>query len=173
MSCFTHFSIRAFVRRRSQVRVSRPVWDELILELGRRSGGVRESGAFLLARTDHRRTTVTRVAYFDDLDARCLTGGVTFHPTGFERLWEMCALEHLRVIADVHTHGGTFVQQSSVDKANPMIAKAGHVAVIVPYLAQRPVIASQCGVHSYRGAHEWDEALGSGAHRVLYIGRWA
>jgi hypothetical protein len=173
MSYFIQRITAVFVGRHSRIRVPRELWTELVAELGRRSGGVRESGAFLLARTDRRRKTVTRVAYFDDLDADCLTGGVAFHPSGFECLWKMCALEGLRVVADVHTHGGTFVRQSSIDKANPMIAKAGHVAVIVPHLAQRPVVASQCGVHTYRGAHQWDEALDRAARRTLYIGRWA
>jgi proteasome lid subunit RPN8/RPN11 len=165
--------MRVFVGRRSRVRLSRPLWDDMILELGRRSGGERESGAFLLARTDCRRTTVERVEYFDDLDARCLTGGVTFHSSGFERLWAICMAEGLRVIADVHTHGGTFVRQSSIDRANPMVATAGHVALIVPHLAQQSVSALDCGVHIYLGAHKWDQALGRAARRSLYIGRWA
>lgn len=173
MSFFTHLSMRAFVARRSRVRVPRHLWGELINELGRRSGGVRESGAFLLASNDRRRRTVTRVAYFDDLDEQSLTGGITFHSHGFERLWSMCATERLRVVADVHTHGGTFVQQSPIDRANPMIAKAGHVAIIVPHLAQQPVFAEQCGVHIYRGAHQWDPAVDGDARRRLYIGRWA
>ncbi len=174
MTFFTRPSFRAFVARRSRVRVSREEWAALLTELGRRGGGVRESGAFLLAMADGQEPrTIARVVYFDDVDPACLTGAISMHASGFDALWAICTAENLRVIADVHTHPASFVKQSDIDGANPMIAIAGHVAIIVPHLAARTVTARECGVHIYRGAHEWDEALGRGAARLLYIGRWA
>ncbi len=174
MSFSTHLSIRAFVARRSRVRVSPVVWCDLVTELGVRGGGVREAGAFLLARAGGRQpATVTRIVYFDDVDPTCLTGGISMHAVGFDALWKICSAGKLRVIADVHTHPGAVVRQSDIDRANPMIATAGHVAVIVPHLAREPVAPSECGVHIYRGAHQWDETLGTAAARQLYVGRWA
>jgi hypothetical protein len=155
------------------VRVTREQWDALLSELGHRAAGVRESGAFLLARTDGRPRTVARVVYYDDVDPACLTGGISMHASGFDELWAICTAEKLRVIADVHTHPASYVKQSDIDEANPMIAKAGHIAIIVPYLAADHVTARECGVHIYRGSHKWDAAFGARAARLFYVGRWA
>lgn len=173
MSFFIRRSIRAFVARHSRVRMTHEQWDDLVAELGRRAGGVREAGAFLLADTDGDRRTVRRVVYFDDVDPTCLTGGISMHSSGFDALWAICSADKLRVIADVHTHPGDFVRQSDIDEANPMIATSGHVAIIVPHLAARTVKARDCGVHTYRGAHTWHEARPSDVVRLLYIGCWA
>lgn len=173
MSFFTRPSIRAFVARRSRVRLTPRQWDDLIAELGRRAGGVREAGAFLLASTIGRSTSVARVVYFDDVDPACLTGGISMKSSAFSALWDICFTEELRVIADVHTHPDDYVDQSDIDKANPMIAAAGHVAVIVPDLAGHTIAAEECGVHIYSGAHRWEPHIGRSAARLLYIGRWA
>lgn len=174
MSFFTRLSIRALVARRSRVRITPSRWDELIRELRQRGRGERESGAFLLARAGARaRNTVARIVYFDDVDPTCLTGGITIQSSGFTALWKICAEHSLRVIGDVHTHPSHFVNQSDIDQANPMIATRGHVAVIVPDFASDAVGAADCGVHVYRGAHEWDANLGVNAARALYVGRWA
>ena len=114
-----------------------------------------------------------RVVYFDDVDPESLTGAITIRSSAFDALWTICATEKMRVVADVHTHPSTWVQQSETDKTNPMIATTGHVAIIIPDFATRRVPASECGVHTYRGAHVWDTAIGVAASRALYIGRWA
>src|SRR5258708_5759082 len=121
MSFSIPLTIRALVARRSRVRVSHRLWNDLVAELGRRGGGFREAGAFLLARANgHRPTTVKRAVYFDDVDPNCLTGGISMRSAGFDALWRICIAEDLRVIADVHTHPGGLVQQSVLDMANPM-----------------------------------------------------
>lgn len=174
MNFFTPLSIRAFVARHSRVRIAPDGWAELLAELRRRGRGNRESGAFLLAGAGARATrTVTRVVYFDDVDPTCLTGGITIQSSGFTALWKICSEHGLRVVADVHTHPSEFINQSDIDRANPMIATRGHVAIIVPRFASHSVGAADCGVHVYRGAYEWDAKLGVRAARVLYIGRWA
>jgi proteasome lid subunit RPN8/RPN11 len=173
MTSFTHRSIRAFVGRRSHVRVTCGQWRELIAELGRRAAGVREAGAFLLADIGDRSTTVRRVVFFDDVDPACLTGGISMSSSAFGDLWRICSAAGLRVVADVHTHPGAFVDQSDIDRANPMVARAGHVAIIVPDLAVRPVKPTECGLHLYRGHHQWHKSFGRDAARVLYVGRWA
>lgn len=174
MNSFTATTMRAFVARRSRVRISSDEWRALVAELGRRGRGDRESGAFLLApRQGHRARTVAQVVYFDDVDPESLTGGITMHSSGFEALWAICSEQNLRVIGDVHTHPSAWVDQSGTDRDNPMIATAGHVAIIVPNLALQPITAADCGVHVYHGAHRWTNTFNNGAARLLYIGRWA
>lgn len=148
-------------------------WQRLIHDLGRRAGGQREAGAFLLASRAGPPTTVVEIAYYDDLDTQSLTGGVTFGFKGFVPLWDLCDHSELRVIGDVHTHGGDSVSQSAIDRANPMIARAGHVALIVPHLAAKPVRPREVGVHRYLGDRGWESRQGRRAAAVLYVGRWA
>jgi proteasome lid subunit RPN8/RPN11 len=88
-------------------QISRRRWDQLLAELARRGEYRRESGAFLLA--DHDGTQVRAVAYYDDLDAHCLTGGISFASSGFTELWRICETQGLKAVADVHTHPGAWV----------------------------------------------------------------
>ncbi len=174
MTFFNLLGIRAFVAWRSRVRMTRMQWEQLTAELGRRTGGVRETGAFLLVDADRGRLpAVSRIVYFDDLDRNCLTGGISMGPTAFGKLWTLCRSDGLRVIADVHTHPGTFVCQSDIDRANPMVAMAGHVAIVVPYLATRPFAPRECGVHVYLGGHRWVATCDRRAAKLIYVGRWA
>ena len=173
MSFFTHLSIRAFVGRRSRVRLGRQQWGSLIVELEHRAGGVRESGAFLLASRSGPPTKVKRIVYFDEVDPNCLTGGISMSSSGFSALWRICSDERLRVIADIHTHPGADVRQSpDIDALNPMVAVAGHVAVIIPDLGRHAIAPDECGVHVYRGSHQWASSFKGEAARLLYVGRW-
>jgi hypothetical protein len=52
-----------------------------------------------------------------------------------------------------------------------MIAQAGHVALIVPHLAERPVDARDVGVHLYDG-EGWKTWTGKAAARRLAIRRF-
>ena len=160
-------------KRRSLVRLRAELWQELLDELAARGGGVRESGAFLLADTAGDRRRVARLVYLDDLDPDSLQGSISFRGTAYGALWRICRRERLTVVADIHTHPGPVVAQSTIDRANPMIATAGHVALIVPEYAQRRVEARDVGVHVYRGEHQWTSSFGRDAARLLYIGRFA
>jgi proteasome lid subunit RPN8/RPN11 len=173
MNFFTLLDIRAFVARRSRVRMTNCQWQELQGELGRRTGGKREAGAFLLSAAETKPSTIRRIVYFDDLDPNCLTGGISMGSSAFGKLWSLCRGEGLRAIADVHTHPGVVVNQSDLDRANPMVAVAGHIAIIVPNLSIEPFGPGDCGVHVYLGSHEWDSHYGHAARRLLYVGRWA
>ncbi len=115
--------------------------------------------------------TVTRAVYLDDLDPNCLTGGIELDGLAYSKLWDICDAEARRVIGDVHTHPGASVYQSGIDAANPMIAQPGHVALIVPQLAQRPVNARDVGVHRYDG-DGWKTWTGNAAARRLLIRRF-
>lgn len=146
-------------------------WELMTTELSNRGGGVRESGAFLLGDRVGDQRTVTRVVYFDSLDPNCLTGGIEFDGLAYSKLWDICDDESLRVIADVHTHPGSGVHQSSIDTANPMVAQDGHVALIVPNFAQYSIGPDEVGVHRYDGRH-WQTWTGKDASRRLFIGRY-
>lgn len=143
----------------------------MIAELGDRGRGTREAGAFLLANGDGEPRTVTRVVYLDDLDPRCLTGGIEFDGLAYSKLWDLCEREKRHVVGDVHTHPGRVVRQSRTDAANPMIARRGHVAVIVPDFATERVHAQSVGVHRYDGAG-WESWFGQDAAKRLSIRRW-
>ena len=155
---------------RPRLEIGLDLWQETVQELGRRSlGGRREAGVFLLAHAGERVPIVVRSAYFDDLDAECLVGNIHIRASGFSKLWDLCDAESLRVVADIHTHPSTSVAQSSIDRANPMIAREGHLALIVPHYGTRPVQAREVGVHEYRGDRGWASWFGSRAERVLRI----
>jgi hypothetical protein len=154
----------------AHLRISGRRWRGLIRGLGERTQGRREAGAFLLSDRGSATRTVRRVVFYDELDPNCLTGGISFDFAGFPPLWELCDQESLRVIADVHTHPANHVAQSHTDATNPMIAKRGHVALIVPDLATRPVAPAEVGVHRYLGDDGWSASLGKDASKALYVG---
>ena len=149
----------------------RPDWDAMIAELARRGEGRRESGAFFLSDRSGEPRTVTRVVYLDDLDPNCLTGGIEFDGLAYSKLWDICDAEGRRVIGDVHTHPGPGVRQSGIDAANPMIAQAGHIAVIVPNFARGSVNARDVGLHRYDGG-AWQTWTGKAAARRFLIRRF-
>ena len=149
--------------RTGPVRISHRQWATLFEELGRRGGGHKESGAFLLADASNtagrNARHVRRVVYYDELEATCLTGGITMTASAYDRLWGLCAEHQLTVIADVHTHPGISVVQSPLDQRNPMVATLGHLAFIVPHYATRPIAPDDVGAYEYQGRHMWRTVL--------------
>ena len=140
-------------------------------ELDRRGERRRELGAFLLADAFGDTRIVTRIVYFDDLDPACLKGHIHMVGTAFSKLWDICEAESLHVAGDIHTHPGTSVAQSSIDAGSPAIAKAGHVALIVPNLAAGDVRPSSVGVHLYSGDAGWRSWFGRSASLRLDVRR--
>ena len=159
--------------RHAALRFRPEIWVQMVSELARRAGGVRESGAFLLASTAPGSRLVTSLVYYDDLDPDALDGGVSLYAPAFGRLWSLCAAQGLRVVGDVHTHPGRFTQQSHIDRDNPMVARVGHVALIVPNLAAGVVKPVDIGAHRYLGDAGWSSSFGREASRLAYVGRWA
>jgi proteasome lid subunit RPN8/RPN11 len=144
-------------RLRPTLRLScpRPLWFRLLAELRERGGGRRESGAFLLGR---RRPDGTRriesYVHYDDVDPDCLRGWIEFDGSRMDEVWRRCEQAGLSVVADVHTHPGGY-GQSNVDRANPMIPEAGHLALIIPGFAERTYEPGQIGLYEYLGGRDW------------------
>lgn len=157
------------------VSISKRQWSVLVRQLARRGQRRRESGAFLLGRLSDRPTSthvawpVSDVTYFDDLDADCLTGGITF--TRFDALWEVCRARRATVIADVHTHPGDWVEQSQIDSSNPMISSLDHVAIILPNYANGRPKPTDSGVYRHLGGKNWAADHASFEVREGVLGR--
>lgn len=149
------------------VTISRLHWRRLVRELARRGEGRRESGAFLLARCERRPRRVAAVVYFEEVDPQALNGAIAIRGQTFTKLWRICREREMRVIADIHTHPSAAVGQSPIDAANPMVAKAGHVAVILPHFAQHEATPKHAGVHLYEGSRRWRNFVDDEAARVL------
>jgi proteasome lid subunit RPN8/RPN11 len=164
-------TIWAFRGRKALLRMHRADWEAMIGELGRRGDGVREAGAFLLGDRQGDGRTITQVVYLDDLDPNCLTGGIEFDGLAYSKLWDICDATHRRVIGDVHTHPSRSILQSRTDANNPMVAQAGHVALIVPDFAVHPIRSDHVGVHRYDG-DRWKTWTGKAAGRRLFIRRF-
>jgi len=156
MNCSILAIMRRLVSPDHEISCSWFLWRRLIAGLRARGEGTHESGAFLLGHRDDRRGRISMFVLYDDLDPHCLdTGIVHFDGRYFGRLWDLCKTTGLTVVADVHTHpGGAW--QSGSDRAHPMIACAGHLALIVPRFAQPPVSIRDVGVYRYLGAKRWE-----------------
>lgn len=133
---------------------------------------MRESGAFLLGTLQGNRRAIKSFVFYDDLDPRCLdTGIIRFSGSRYPNLWNICAVEQLVVVGDVHTHPGPPFQ-SSLDRDHPMIAKAGHVALITPNFAREVVGPRNLGIYEYVAAARWMDHSGVRAGRFFYLGFW-
>lgn len=153
--------------------ISRRRFTRLLRELHRRGENRRESGAFLLAHRDARPIAggreITEIIYYDDLDADCLTGGITMHATGLSRLNQLCRDRRLRVLGDIHTHPSSSIQQSRIDATHPMIALPGHLAFIAPNYAAGPIVATDLGGHRLLAGGSWEPAYGADVTGMLQV----
>jgi proteasome lid subunit RPN8/RPN11 len=144
-------------------------WDALVGALHERTQGVNESGAFLLGRIEASRRRVVRPVYYDELDPGAYRHGIVeIHADSFTALWAICRAEQLAVVADVHVHPWQ-AWQSLSDRENPMIARAGHLAMILPWFAQPPIEPREIGLYRYRGGHCWDDLSGRRMHRHFLL----
>jgi hypothetical protein len=166
-------TIRALVSPKHRITCPRHLWTEVLNELNRRGEGVHEAGVFLLGVEKRGKLEVKDVIFYDDLDPSAYDTGVcVLHGNAFAMLWARCRERALTVVADAHTHGGA-ARQSYDDRTNPMVARAGHIAIIVPNLAAPPARHSTLGIYEYCGAHNWRNRSGSSAKRFFYVGLWS
>lgn len=144
-------------------------WHALVAALHARTKGVHESGAFLLGRIAAGRRRVVRPVFYDDLDPGAYRYGIVeIHADSFTALWGICGREELSVVADVHVHPRQ-AWQSLSDRDNPMIARAGHLAMILPWFARPPIEPGTIGLYRYRGGHRWDNLSGRHIHRHFVL----
>ena len=140
-------TIRALLAPDHRISCSRRMWSRLLGELDRRGGGSHEAGVFLLGIERKRYLEVRDMVFYDELDPGAYDTGVcVLHGDAFARLWALCRERRLTVVADAHTHGGAAIQ-SWDDRTNPMVARAGHIAIIVPNLARPPVKHPELGIY--------------------------
>lgn len=153
-----------------RLTLSSPLWADLLRELHRRTEGSHESGAFLLGRSVNATRTVHQIVFYDDLDPTAYRTGICIlEAPSFGQLWSRCRASELSVVADVHVHPKG-AGQSRADRMNPMIARTGHLAIIVPYFATPPVRLSTLGLYHYEGSHQWRDLGGPQIGTYLRIG---
>ena len=164
-------TIRCLFAPRHELSCSWFLWRRLLVCLRERGRGKsRESGAFLLGHQNDQRARITDFVLYDDLDPHCLdTGIVRFDGRYFGMLWTLCKERGLVVVADIHVHPGGS-QQSESDRAHPMIAQAGHLALILPHFATGPISKCQIGIYRYQGAKHWETITPAARRAFFHIG---
>jgi hypothetical protein len=128
-----------------------------VTELSRRTRNcTQESGAYLLGiELGDGSSRILEFVYYDDIDPRALdTGEVTIRQTALPRLWAHCRERGYGVVADVHVHPGS-CRQSPSDQANPVMPRAGHIAIILPRFAAGEPEPGQIGIYEFCGAGRW------------------
>lgn len=172
-----NFSIRTIIRAllapNHRITCRRKFWRDVLNELQQRGEGRHESGVFLLGQENRGRLEVKDAIYYDELDPEAYSTGVcVLHGDAFAKLWALCRERGLTVVADAHTHPG-YACQSPQDRTNPMVARTGHVAIIVPRYAQSPVVHSELGIYEYCGKHTWKDQNGKFGGSFFYTGFWS
>jgi hypothetical protein len=153
------------------LEISAPLWVQLIEHLRKQGAGVRESGAFLLGHKSDTSRTITHFLPYEWLQADALNNDyVSLTAASFAKLWDVCRSENVSVVADVHTHRFG-AGQSRSDKANPMVALKGHIALIVPRFAQGTIRPDDLGFYVYQGNHVWVSHSGGDVSSVLCFNR--
>lgn len=172
-----NFSIKATIRAWSvpehRLTCPKEFWRQIVADLEWRGRRRHEAGAFLLGVEQKGRREVQSVIFYDELEVHAYSTGVcVLHGDAFATLWAHCRAQNLTVVADVHTHRGAGFQ-SEADRTNPMVARTGHIAMILPNFARWPIREDQMGIYEYRGQHEWLNRSPAFAPRYFYTGFWS
>jgi hypothetical protein len=154
-----------------KVVCSSQIWRDGVRELRRRAGGRRESGAFLIGRSRSRTLRIEQFLFYDDVDPTCFRNGIVeFDGRKFGLVWQRCRDAGCTVVADIHVHPGGHGQSQS-DRHNPMIAEAGHLAIILPNFAGGSGLPGTIGVYEYLGARRWRDHSRE-ATKLFHVGWW-
>jgi hypothetical protein len=166
-------TIRVLIAPQHEISMSLPIWESLVAELERRGNGVRESGAFLLGGIRRGRREVVSFVLYDDLEPGCLdTGAINFTSTGYRKLWKHLKETNLQVIADIHTHPRAAIQ-SGIDRANPMMPNAGHLAFILPNYATGEPTPAEAAIYQFLGSQQWKAYPSGESSKNFYVGNWS
>ncbi|MFN8542550.1 MAG: hypothetical protein U0232_34350, partial [Thermomicrobiales bacterium] len=142
------------------------LWTQVLSELRKRGGGIREAGGFLLGRREPSGARrVTHFVAYDDIDPLALRGYIVFDGSKMDRVWKICANLGVEVVADLHTHPGGY-DQSATDQANPMLPERGHMALIIPNFADRTYGPGQVGIYEFLGRGLWRDHSAQGARAL-------
>jgi hypothetical protein len=156
--------------RPPRLRCNYRVWDAGVAELARRTwSGRQESGAYLLG-VDllDGGQRILEFVYYDDIDPHALDSGiVTIRQTALPRLWAHCRERGYGVVADIHVHPGG-ADQSDSDRANPIMPRASHVAMILPNFAQGRPRPGGIGIYEFLGDGRWANHSRKG-HRYVRL----
>jgi hypothetical protein len=149
--------------RKPRVVCDPRIWAAGVRELRERTlNGRRESGAFLLGRDEGDRKRIVEFVFYDDIDPRSLdTGIVHFAGNKLPVLWEHCRKRGYGVVADVHVHPASYGQSGS-GRADPVMPRAGHIAMIIPDFARRQTSPGSIGLYEYLGNGAWRDHSASG-----------
>lgn len=139
------------------------VWKGLMGDLHQRGGGRRESGAFLLGQVKEDAKVVSAWVSYEDLDPASRKHTIIrLDTSAFPRLWQVCCDRDVHVVADIHTHPCGPIQSRS-DRAFPMLALSGHIALIAPRFARGTVKPADVSFNVYSGDGEWNSFFGADA----------
>lgn len=147
-----------------RLRCRKHIWDAGVAELARRTlNESRESGAYLLGRMRRDRSKdILEFVFYDDIDPTALaTGIVTIRQTALPRLWELCRARGFGVVADVHVHPFGYGQSQS-DMSNPVMPRAGHIALILPDFAREQPQPGFIGMYEFLGNGIWADHSAKG-----------
>lgn len=151
------------------LEVPATLWAEAMAHLRAQGGGVRESGAFLLGHKTDAGRVVKQFVPYEQLQPDAFSNDyVSLKADSFAKLWEVCRTQGMTVVADVHTHPFG-PGQSRSDRANPMVALKGHIALIVPRFAKGNPRPRDLGLYVYQGNHQWLSHSGSDVSRLLRL----
>lgn len=144
---------------------SEALWRNAVAELAARTnGGRRESGAYILGVTTPKgEKRIREFVFYDDIDPMALASGVVrIRQTALPRLWAHCRERGYGVIADVHVHPCGYGQSES-DRANPVMPRKGHIALILPDFAHGNPRPGGIGVYEFKKAGVWENHSKHGA----------
>lgn len=163
--------LRTATGRPPKLVCSNAVWREGVEELRRRTGGTRESGAFLLGTTQAGIRRIEQFLFYDDIDPACFARGIVeFDGAKFGSVWERCRELRLSVVADVHVHPCGYGQSAS-DRHNPIIPEVGHLALILPDFAAKRRLPGNIGIYEYLGSRRWRDHSPQG-ESFFHVGWW-
>ena len=142
--------------KQPKVRCNTEIWRLGVKELQLRTQrSTRESGAFLLGVDEGASKRILEFVFYDDVDPNALARGIVhFDGTKFPVLWEHCRKRGYGVVADIHVHPASHGQSSS-DRANPVMPRAGHYAFILPDFAGKKTSPGGIGMYEYCGDGRW------------------
>jgi len=107
---------------------------------------------------------------YDEVDPGSLMSGIVrLDGKFFGALWQFCGEHELSVVADVHTHPGS-PEQSPSDRDNPIISRAGHIALILPNFAMGFIPRRDIGIYEYQGAKTWKSIANVQRRSFFHIG---